>query len=84
VHRALKEWEAAHPDVVGDPAYYAQVIQPRLRELTLSLIERALGVSNASASRIRSGSLTPHVRHWPVLAALGTPGDAPGTTDTVD
>jgi hypothetical protein len=36
----------------------------------LSKIERATGLSNSACSRIRSGRMTPHPRHWDALAGL--------------
>jgi CRISPR-associated endonuclease Cas1 len=49
-------------DVERLPALLARV---PLRE-----IQHATGLSTAACSRIRSGSLKPHRRHWPALATL--------------
>lgn len=66
-------WESANPGYVVDVNAYRTDIQPHLATLTTSRIARALGVSDASASRIRSGKLIPHVRHWPALSNLTRP-----------
>jgi hypothetical protein len=39
---------------------------------TLQRIVDAIGVSRTAASKIRSGKLVPHVRHWAVLAKLAS------------
>jgi hypothetical protein len=45
---------------------------PGLPDLTLSQITRALGVSDAAASRMRRGLLVPHPRHWAALRSITT------------
>lgn len=69
---AMAAWQAAHPDQMGDPDVYWTQIQPSLNTVSVSQISRELGVSLASASRVRGGSLLPHVRHWGALRALAT------------
>jgi CRISPR-associated endonuclease Cas1 len=68
---ARAEWERANVDVVSDPATYWELIQPQLSGLPLSQIVKATGVSSSGASKIRSGKLLPHPRHWQHLSALG-------------
>jgi hypothetical protein len=50
--------------------------------MPLAKIEAAIGVSRPAASKIRSGQLVPHVRHWIALAEVGQSSvvsDPPGT-----
>jgi CRISPR-associated endonuclease Cas1 len=67
---AEREWDAGgtHP-VITEQQLYEEVL-PRLADVPLSKIERATGLSNSSCSRIRSGRMTPHPRHWDALARL--------------
>jgi predicted RNase H-like nuclease len=48
---------------------YRLDILPRLATVPLSRLEEVTGLSISACSRIRSGKLTPHRRHWPKLAA---------------
>lgn len=69
-------WRQAHPDVIADPIVWTTQIQPRLADLPLSRLQQATGLSLSACSKVRSGSLVPHVRHWGALqAALGTVPD---------
>jgi CRISPR-associated endonuclease Cas1 len=67
---AEREWEAGggHPATTEQQLY--EEVLPRLADMPLSKIERATGLSNSSCSRIRSGRMTPHPRHWDTLANL--------------
>jgi CRISPR-associated endonuclease Cas1 len=71
-HVTMAAWQEAHPDQTGDPQVYWTQIQPSLKGVSLPQISRQLGVSVASASKMRAGSLLPHVRHWDALRALPT------------
>ena len=71
-HAAAAAWQVAHPDQTGDPQVYWTQIQPSLNTVSVTQISRQLGVSLASASKMRAGSLLPHVRHWDALRALST------------
>jgi hypothetical protein len=62
----------AHSDQTGDPHVYWTQIHASLAGVSVSQISRQLGVSLASASKMRAGSLLPHVRHWEALRALPT------------
>jgi hypothetical protein len=67
---AERDWEAsAAQPTVTEQQFFEEVL-PRLIEVPLSKIERATGLSNSSCSRIRSGRMTPHPRHWDALARL--------------
>lgn len=73
---ALAAWKATNPEgIVSDPAYFRATIAPALEHLTITRIAEALSVSTSAASRMRSGVLIPHVRHWSVLLGLGPSGD---------
>jgi hypothetical protein len=67
---AEREWDAAADQpAITEQQLYEEVL-PRLAEAPLSKIERATGLANSSCSRIRSGRMTPHPRHWDALASL--------------
>ncbi len=76
--RAARDaWDDRHPDVIRDPRHFQREILPRLKAVSLGRITAATGLSVSAASRIRSGGLVPHARHW---AALGRLGDLGKTT----
>jgi hypothetical protein len=55
---------------------YRQKVQPHLKDVTISIISMALGVSVPYATDIRAGRRVPHPRHWTNLAVLvGASGD---------
>jgi hypothetical protein len=67
---AEREWAAnGTTPAITEEQLYEQLL-PRLADVPLSKIERATGLSNSSCSRIRSGRMTPHPRHWDALAGL--------------
>lgn len=68
----MAAWQEAHPDQAGDPQVYWTQIQPSLGAVSLPQISRQLGVSLASASKMRAGTLLPHVRRWDAVRALLT------------
>ena len=45
-------------------------IRAGLAGIKLDAIAAAIGVSRTAASKIRSGHLVPHMRHWEALAEL--------------
>jgi hypothetical protein len=49
---------------------YLEQILPHLKEIRLSALSAALGVSRPYAVQIRSGKRVPHPRHWQTLARL--------------
>ncbi len=61
-------WGAA-PDG-GPELNWDHDIWPALSQVPLSQIARATGLSISACSRIRSGNLRPHQRHWPLLRDL--------------
>jgi CRISPR-associated protein Cas1 len=66
---ALRNWSPSdQPDWLTDEMY-ANQIQPRLGDASLSEIASAIGVSILYASDIRRGR-RPHPRHWQTLAHL--------------
>jgi len=52
------------------PQIYAQEIQPRLSNVSMSAIATALGVSWSYAADIRRGKRRPHATHWETRAKL--------------
>jgi CRISPR-associated endonuclease Cas1 len=67
---AEADWEAKHPTYNRDRERYRRLIFPHLAEKTITQIAKATGISLSSASRVRSGKLVPHPRHWAALASL--------------
>lgn len=69
---ALAAWRVANPDApeLGDPTHFRSVVLPKLENLRAAHIAAVLSVSTSAASRIKSGVLVPHVRHWAVLEGL--------------
>jgi hypothetical protein len=62
-------WECN--DQSGPPVDdFVTEILPGLRDVPLAAVQRATGLSISASSRIRSGKLRPHVRHWPALRQL--------------
>jgi CRISPR-associated endonuclease Cas1 len=66
--REQLEWEASRSG--DDVELDLNVIVGGLRDVPLSRIQSATGLSLSACSRIRSRLLAPHKRHWPALAAL--------------
>lgn len=53
---------------------YSTQVQPGLAAVGIKRLCEATGLSPSMCSRVRSGSLTPHPRHWVVLADLAAAG----------
>jgi hypothetical protein len=66
---AQLEWEKSNQRKISD-ATYRNEIQPRLSNLTVSVIMSALNVCESYAADIRRGRRRPHARHWETLARL--------------
>jgi hypothetical protein len=70
VRAAEQEWEREHRWMARPlPSEFAP-IREALAGVQLQRIADAIEVSRTAASKIRSGQLVPHVRHWEVLAKL--------------
>lgn len=67
--RARLEWEANHGNR-PDPAAFKLDIQPLLREVPLSRLVAATGLSLIYCSRIRRGLVIPHPMHWEAFLAI--------------
>jgi hypothetical protein len=71
VRAAEQEWERDHGGMARPlPSEFAP-IREALSGIPLQRIIEAIGVSRTAPSKIRSGQLVPHVRHWEALAVLG-------------
>jgi hypothetical protein len=70
--RRLEElaWEREHGSEVFDREWYLQEILPKLQRLSLTAIARAAKISTSTASKVRSGKVIPHPRHWDGLHVL--------------
>ena len=67
---AFKAWDPnTLPDWLTEQAYWEK-IQPRLAEVTVPAISKALGISGPYATDIRAGKRRPHPRHWLTLAQM--------------
>jgi hypothetical protein len=72
VRAAEQEWEREHRGMARPlPSEFAP-IREGLRGCPLQRIMEAIDVSRTAASKIRSGQLVPHVRHWETLAKLSS------------
>jgi CRISPR-associated endonuclease Cas1 len=53
-----------------DGVDFRRDILPKLQSLPVRVIAKAMGASISHGSKVRSGKLVPHKRHWPVLSDL--------------
>ncbi len=60
-------WDPSDSQEWTQERYEAEIL-PRLAQLSLSSLQAATSLSISACSRIRSGKLKPHRRHWEVLA----------------
>ena len=67
---AQRNWQPSSQPAWLTEEAYAKQIQPLLRNISLSQIASAIGVSILYASDIRRGRRRPHPRHWQALAGL--------------
>jgi CRISPR-associated endonuclease Cas1 len=67
---AQRNWQPSSQPAWLTEEAYAKQIQPLLRNISLSQIASAIGVSILYASDIRRGRRRPHPRHWRTLAEL--------------
>ena len=71
--RVQAEWDASHPDANRDQEWFRREVLPNLLGVSITEIARATDMSTSSASKIRSGRLIPHPRHWAPLGRLCEP-----------
>jgi CRISPR-associated endonuclease Cas1 len=75
-HAAKRAWRPSDMPVWLNEKTYREKIQPRLAELRVPAIKKALVISGPYATDIRAGRRRPHPRHWLRLAQLvGLQGD---------
>jgi CRISPR-associated endonuclease Cas1 len=67
--KARSSWDKSSQPAWLTPELFSQKVQPRLSNVTTSVIRSSIGVSRWYASRIRQG-YRPHPRHWQNLAQL--------------
>jgi CRISPR-associated endonuclease Cas1 len=70
-HREIQEWEAQSDGAEFDSRMFQLEILPLIRELPLSELVRATGLTHGYISQVRRGKKVPHPRHWPRLRAAG-------------
>jgi hypothetical protein len=63
--RELREWRATHDETSADPDLFRRELLPEIRQLPVSDLVRATGLTSGYLSQIRRGTKTPHPRHWP-------------------
>ncbi len=63
-------WKSATNNVDWTPKRYRLEVLPTLAHVPLSALQRATALSVSACSRIRSGKLLPHRRHWKALAEV--------------
>jgi CRISPR-associated endonuclease Cas1 len=68
-NREQARWKDVRSGTVNARLFHREIL-PRLHQMSLRRIARALGVSEGYASFIRRGLRIPHPRHWEVLKAL--------------
>jgi hypothetical protein len=69
-HRARAVWETSGALPAISAQVFTDAVLPALEALPLSALASATGLSISACSRIRSGKLSPHPRHWDALAFL--------------
>ncbi len=72
VWRADRAWNRKHLGA-PDPAFYRQEVLPAIQGVKLTHLAAQTGLTKSACSRIRSGEVVPHARHWEALrgAAAG-------------
>jgi hypothetical protein len=72
VRAAEQDWERDHRGMARPlPSEFAP-IREALSCVPLRVIMESIEVSRTAASKIRSGKLVPHVRHWAILSELAS------------
>lgn len=56
----------------ADPAVFRKEIAPGLRAVKLAELMDVTGLGKGACSKIRSGRVVPHPRHWTALSGLLT------------
>ena len=64
-------WEAVH-GAEADPVVFQRDILPHLRDVPLTVMAEAAGLSEQYCSFIRRGIKSPHLRHWSALQNIGS------------
>jgi hypothetical protein len=70
VRAAEQDWEREHRGMVRPLTSEFAPIRDGLSGIPLERIMQTIDVSRTAASKIRSGKLVPHIRHWEALARL--------------
>jgi hypothetical protein len=70
IRAAEQKWEREHCGMARPLPSEFMPIREGLSGVPLGRIMEAIGVSRTAASKIRSGQLVPHIRHWEALARL--------------
>jgi hypothetical protein len=68
--RDLRDWELEHGKLVDLSAFEREIL-PQIRDVPLSRLVRATGLSLRYCSLIRRGEKVPHPRHWDAFCWAG-------------
>ena len=68
--QAIREWERQYGKIV-DLTLFEREILPLIRDVPLSRLVKATGLSLRYCSQIRRGEKVPHPRHWEALQSAG-------------
>jgi CRISPR-associated endonuclease Cas1 len=68
-----RAWETANLDVSPSTSVFEREILPGIRNVPLSDLIRATGLSSGYVSQVRRGEKTPHPRHWPAFRSAQGP-----------
>jgi hypothetical protein len=74
--RRLSLWESRSSrrgSHLRAPGLFVREILPLIRELPLSDLVRATGLTHGHLSQVRRGAKVPHPRHWAALRDAGSP-----------
>jgi CRISPR-associated endonuclease Cas1 len=66
VWRADRAWNRKHPGA-PDMTYYREEVMPAMQGVKLTDLVAQTGLTKSACSRIRSGEVVPHARHWEAL-----------------
>jgi hypothetical protein len=70
VWRADRAWTRKHAGA-PDLAFYRQEVLPGIQGVRLTTLVSQTGLTKSACSRIRSGEVVPHARHWEALREAG-------------
>jgi CRISPR-associated endonuclease Cas1 len=76
--REIADWEARYGQLVDLTAFTREIL-PLIREVPLSRLVRATGLSLRYVSQVRQGERVPHPKHWTAFSSAHLPESSPDT-----